>query len=124
MNALAKEEIVESSPRKVEMIRVDFRPKKEKKMIILWDEGDEEIRPLNKQPSIAEMMAIVGGYPQACSVIFEGKTRTMIINGHGCIKPYRLNARATDLRPMALIDTTAQVWGPAILLFGFRVRRL
>ena len=127
MNTLSKESIEELSPKKVELISVDFRldqVKKSKRMVILYPEGDDEERPLIKTPSLSEMMAIVGGFPARCSVRLHGATLTMIYNDQGCCKPYRLNVKATELRPLAMIDPLFQVWGPAIILYGFRLGRI
>ena len=128
MNTLAKQNLDELSPKKAaELIRVDFRPeelRKAKRMVILYPEGDEEERPLLKKPTLAEMMAIVGGFPARCSVRLNGQTRSMVYNSQGCCKPYRLNVKATELRPLAMIDPLFQVWGPAIILYGFRLGRI
>lgn len=130
MDPLVKIDQEIPSPKKsAEIIRVDFKGeaqgKARKRMIILYPEDEDiEERAIARRPSLAEMMAIVGGFPKRCSVIYEGQIRTMIYNGQGCCKPYHLNCQATKLRPMASFDPLMQVWGPAIILIGIRLGNL
>ena len=111
-----------------EIIRVDFKnqekSEKSKGMVIISPDGKFESVKLVNRPSMAELTAIVEGFPKRCSVRYKRMTRTLIYNGHGCIRPYELNIEATKLRTMAMFDPSFQVWGTAILLIGFRVGKI
>lgn len=125
---VCKKELEAKKVHKAEVIKVDFRPvehrKEQKKLIIFYADGEEEIREINKRPTMAELMAIVEGFPERCSVIVNGITRTLIYNKNGFSQPYKLNPKATDMRSFARINPLAQIWGTAVLIIGYRFGRI
>jgi hypothetical protein len=112
---------------KTEIIKVDFRPDKDvlpqKKMIIVHANGSEEELILDKRPTYAELMAIVGGFPECFSMVYKGMIRSVIYSHQNFKEPYHLNTKITDLRAFAKIDPRKQIWGTAIIIVGYRYGR-
>lgn len=113
---------------KVEIVKVDFRDsealKKRKNMIILRPNVKPQEIEVFKRPCIDEIEKIVSGICATCSVLWEGKIRTLIYNADGFKMPFVLNPLATHLRSFARIDPRFQVWGTAVLMIGYRYPKM
>jgi hypothetical protein len=85
---------------------------------ILQVNGELKAMP-KREPTLAELQAIVGGYVQVVIINFLGETGQMIMDEDGKNKDYPLNGKATAIaQSLGGIDPSDWVVGDVVILMG------